>query len=482
MVTHLLNFEVMFTMKNISKSLVVFWTAITLLVTAGTSAKAQQQYVDFDVFYNELSPYGNWYNDPDYGYVWQPREAGNFQPYYTNGYWVMTEYGNTWVSNYDWGWAPFHYGRWTMGRMGWIWIPGTQWGPAWVEWRQGGGNYGWAPMAPQVQINISVGGGWVTPYDWFVFVPQRNIYSRNFYTYHRPYNHMAIYNKTIIINNYYNDRNNRPIYNYGPRGEDIRRHTGRNVPVYRVTNAETRSATHGARGNEVALYRPNVRERSASTAPRDVRSYNNSASARDDGRNGSRSGSRADNAPATAPRSTNAVNARDNRREQPATTSPSVNRNVTPNTGTRASGSVSESRGTNAPGNNRSVTAPRTDNSRQVQPRSSNAPAQRNQVAPAPRTTSPAPRATSPAPRATAPAPERSVNNMNRSSGSVRGATAAPQPRPSAPASSGTRAPGPSVNRGAVNSGRSESRPAMNRDARSSDGSFSRGQQGGSRR
>ncbi len=478
MVAHLLNFEVMFTMKNISKSLVVFWTAITLLVTAGTSAKAQQQYVDFDVFYNELSPYGNWYNDPDYGYVWQPREINNFQPYYTNGYWVMTEYGNTWVSNYAWGWAPFHYGRWTMGRMGWVWIPGTQWGPAWVEWRQGGGNYGWAPMAPQVQINISV-GGWVTPYDWFVFIPQRNIYNRNFYNYHRPYNHMAIYNKTIIINNYYNDRNNRPIYNYGPRGEDIRRHTGRNVPVYRVTNAETRSATHGARGNEVALYRPNVRERSAAAAPRDVRSYNNATSPRGNANvnnagNNNASGTRG-NAPGTEPRGTNAVNARDSRRDQPATTSPSVNRNAAPNTGTRASGNVPESRGTNAPATNRNVTAPRTDNSRQVQPRSSNAPAQRNQVAPAPRSAAPAPRAAT-------PAPERSVNNINRSSGSGRSATAAPQPRQSAPAGGGARTPSPSVNRGAVNSGRSESRPAMNstRDARPSDGGAA--SRGGSRR
>ena len=35
-----------------------------------------------------------------------------------------------------------------MGGRGWCWIPGTTWGPAWVNWRWGGGYVGWAPMAP----------------------------------------------------------------------------------------------------------------------------------------------------------------------------------------------------------------------------------------------------------------------------------------------------------------------------------------------
>lgn len=479
----------MFTMRSIRKNLAVIWTAVVILVVTGTSAKAQQQYVDFDVFYNELSPYGNWYNDADYGYVWQPRESNNFQPYYTNGYWAMTEYGNTWVSNYSWGWAPFHYGRWTLGRMGWVWIPGTEWGPAWVEWRQGGGNYGWAPMGPRVQINIAV-GGWTTPYDWFVFVPQRNIYNRNFYNYHRPYNHMAIYNKTIIINNYYNDRNNRPVYNCGPRGEDIRRHTGRNVPVYRVTNAETRSATHGARNNEIAIYRPNVRERATNSAPRDVRNYNNTGtSSRDNVGTGSRG-----NVPATG--NGNSVSPRDARRDQPATTNPSIDRSGNTATGTRGRNGSDQpvNTGTATPrieNPGRSVSGstaprsqvtpvPRTDNSREVQ---SGGNALRSQVTPVPRTDnsrqmqsgSSAPRnQVSPAPRTTTPAPDRSVNT-------------APQQRQTAPAAGGARRQdvAPSVNRGTMGGGRSESRPAMNnssRDARSSDGGAASRTQGGSRR
>ncbi|MGV3539918.1 MAG: DUF6600 domain-containing protein, partial [Rufibacter sp.] len=61
--------------------------------------------VSFQVFYDELTPYGRWIQDPDYGYVWSPRVERDFQPYASRGHWVMTEYGNTWVSDYDWGWA-----------------------------------------------------------------------------------------------------------------------------------------------------------------------------------------------------------------------------------------------------------------------------------------------------------------------------------------------------------------------------------------
>src|SRR5687768_2542773 len=87
----------------------------------------------YQEFYDDLSPYGQWINDPQYGYVWVPDAGDDFRPYFSNGYWANTDYGNTWVSNYRWGWAPFHYGRWTYSNFyGWTWIPGNVWGPAWV--------------------------------------------------------------------------------------------------------------------------------------------------------------------------------------------------------------------------------------------------------------------------------------------------------------------------------------------------------------
>ncbi len=65
----------------------------------------------------------------------------------------MTEYGWTWLSDYPWGWAPFHYGRWDFDNsFGWFWIPGNEWGPAWVTWRRANGYYGWAPMSPGINL------------------------------------------------------------------------------------------------------------------------------------------------------------------------------------------------------------------------------------------------------------------------------------------------------------------------------------------
>src|SRR5665647_822816 len=133
---------------------------------------SQPNEITYQQFYDDLSPYGYWINYPGYGYCWIPNEQG-FRPYYTNGHWVYTNYGWTWVSNYNWGWAPFHYGRW-MNNMdyGWIWVPGYEWAPAWVSWRGGGDNYGGAPLQPGMNNYM----GSIPDYDW-TFVPNRYINS-----------------------------------------------------------------------------------------------------------------------------------------------------------------------------------------------------------------------------------------------------------------------------------------------------------------
>jgi hypothetical protein len=106
----------------------------------------------YSQFESALDAYGTWVDDPVYGRVWVPSTSvvGNdFFPYATGGYWVLSEFGWTWVSDWDWGWAPFHYGRWsTLDGYGWCWIPGSVWGPAWVSWRSGGGYVGWSPLPP----------------------------------------------------------------------------------------------------------------------------------------------------------------------------------------------------------------------------------------------------------------------------------------------------------------------------------------------
>jgi hypothetical protein len=107
-------------------------------------------------FRGALSPYGSWVDDPTYGTVWVPSTSvvGNdFTPYVTDGRWAYDDQSDyTWVSDYDWGWAPFHYGRWVnIDGRGWGWIPGRRYAPAWVTWRVGApgfGFVGWSPMVP----------------------------------------------------------------------------------------------------------------------------------------------------------------------------------------------------------------------------------------------------------------------------------------------------------------------------------------------
>lgn len=219
--------------------------------------------ISFQTFYHELSPYGRWINNPQYGTVWTPYVDNGFQPYSTNGYWEMTDYGNTWVSDYDWGWAPFHYGRWSYDDYaGWFWIPGYEWGPAWVNWRSGGGYYGWAPMGPGVNINVSIN----IPSFWWVFVPQRYMCTPNWHNYWVPRNRIThIYNQTTIINNYY--RSNNRVYVAGPRRDEVAYVTRRDIPVRQIDNSRRGRVivASNSRGNDNYNSRDSYNSRSNNT-------------------------------------------------------------------------------------------------------------------------------------------------------------------------------------------------------------------------
>lgn len=210
--------------------------------------------ISFQVFYDELTPYGDWISHPVHGYIWVPYAEPGFQPYATNGYWVMSTYGNTWVSNYDWGWAPFHYGRWYFDDyLGWSWVPGYEWGPAWVNWRTGGDYYGWAPLMPGVSIHVAVN----IPTNHWVFVPKRRLISRNIYNYYVPRkNVINVYNQTTVINNTYVYNNQ--TYVSGPARREVERVTRRSVPVYTVNNSDRPGRTSVSRNN-IQVYQPAIR-------------------------------------------------------------------------------------------------------------------------------------------------------------------------------------------------------------------------------
>ena len=223
-------------------------------------ASAQQGGVNFGVFYNELSPYGQWVDYPNYGYVWIPSAESDFAPYSSNGYWIFTDYGWTWVSNYSWGWAPFHYGRWDYDDFyGWFWVPDNEWGPSWVNWRRANGYYGWAPMRPGISISVSFGGGYTVPNDRWRFVRDRD-FSRpdiNHYYINRTKNSMIIKNSSVI-NRTYTDQNRHSTYVSGPDRADVQKITGRSIQPVVIQDNE--KPGQNLRNGQLQIYRPQVQK------------------------------------------------------------------------------------------------------------------------------------------------------------------------------------------------------------------------------
>jgi hypothetical protein len=137
-------------------------------------------------FHGTLDSHGQWIEDPSYGTMWQPSasEVGSdFAPYVSGGHWGMDDDNQyVWVSDYGWGWAPFHYGRWAYGGSGWGWIPGRTYAPSWVTWRTGYpgfGYVGWAPLPPTWYwgpggVALGLGGVPVAPY---VFCGTANLFA-----------------------------------------------------------------------------------------------------------------------------------------------------------------------------------------------------------------------------------------------------------------------------------------------------------------
>ncbi len=254
-------------MKRIIKIFVISICTIAFTMAIQLQkVNAQPVSVSMQVFYDDLAPYGQWMEDPAYGYVWIPSAGMGFQPYFSDGYWVMTEYGNMWVSEYPWGWAPFHYGRWTYDNYyGWIWIPGTVWGPAWVTWRSSPGYYGWAPLGPGVTVSMAF-NSYYPPNDWWVFIPPTYIHNHHWHRYyHGPRENTVIIHQTTIVHNSYT--NNHRSYITGPNSEEIRHITHRDVPVYQVQN-ESRPGRSTVQNNAVNIYRPSVEKTDGLVAPR----------------------------------------------------------------------------------------------------------------------------------------------------------------------------------------------------------------------
>ncbi|OIR05680.1 hypothetical protein GALL_121150 [mine drainage metagenome] len=241
---------------------------------------AQNVSVDFQIFYDDLSPYGTWVDDSQYGYVWIPDVAPGFSPYATNGHWIFTDAGWTWVSDYPWGWATFHYGRWyNDGIYGPTWVPDYEWGPGWVSWRSSDEYFGWTPLRPGTSINIAYGSGHHrSDKDWR-FVQNRNFGRTDLNKYYvNVSDNGSIINNSRVINNIRTDRVRNVTYNAGPERKDAERRVGKSFKP--VTIRERNTPGHNLHNNQLNIYRPRLQNNldKPKPAPHKVASLNEAIS------------------------------------------------------------------------------------------------------------------------------------------------------------------------------------------------------------
>jgi hypothetical protein len=90
----------------------------------------------------------------------------------------------------------YHYGRWIHDRGAWFWVPGDEWAPAWVNWRYGGDDIGWAPMPPDDLVDA-----YDDDAEYWSFVPLRYIGEPEMRRYYVPRDRRTfILRETRIIN------------------------------------------------------------------------------------------------------------------------------------------------------------------------------------------------------------------------------------------------------------------------------------------
>ena len=227
-------------------------------------------------FYDSLAPYGNWISIAGYGLCWQPTACAvnpGWQPYCNSGYWINSNCGWYWASDYSWGWAPFHYGRWFHhNHWGWCWAPDTVWGPSWVSWRYTGGYCGWAPLPPTACFTagtgftcfgrpVGFGFGFGLAASSYTFVPTTCFYGYRPYYYRVPTPGVnRFFNHTVVVNQIFQDNNHR-IINRGIPVSHVASAIHASIPTVRINDTASPAGPGTGRiGRDgmLTVYRPQL--------------------------------------------------------------------------------------------------------------------------------------------------------------------------------------------------------------------------------
>lgn len=238
------------------KKLFLLLFFLQLYACSSTQHAAAQVTVGFDVFYNELSPFGRWVSHPQHGRIWYPAVHADFSPYGTDGYWAYTDAGWTWISDFSWGWAPFHYGRWLLDvNLGWGWVPDYEWSPGWVVWKRAIGFYGWAPIGPGIGIDFAFSSGYALPNNYWHFIREQDFGRNDIHNFYvHPNNYEGILHISSPIHNFHHNAFNHIKFSKGPERNEVERLAGR--PLGDIFIQESIKPIQRLENNRLDLYRP----------------------------------------------------------------------------------------------------------------------------------------------------------------------------------------------------------------------------------
>jgi len=246
--------------------------------------------LNISFFYEALYPYGNWL-DIDGEWCWRPNAMAispEWAPYCRHGHWVDSDWGWCWVSDYSWGWAPFHYGRWFRHRRhGWCWVPDYEWGPAWVAWRRGNDYCGWAPLPPHTRYVRHQGfyfSGSRAGFDFefnltlndYFFVPTRRFCDPHPWVYRvPPIRQEEVFRRTAFVRNSYGFERDH-IFNRGVPAEEISRASNRPIRPITIVHEDLKPGQEIHRGNaredRLIIYKPEISPE-APRSPAAIRSF-----------------------------------------------------------------------------------------------------------------------------------------------------------------------------------------------------------------
>ena len=267
---------------KIPKPLFPLLAAVAAFAAFGALAPAHARaQVTVSFFYDSLGPYGEWVQDPDYGYVWHPTNVDENWAPYTDGYWAYTDSGWTWVSYEDYGGVVYHYGRWTnLPGEGWVWVPGYTWAPAWVSWRTNDDYVGWAPLPPEAHWTAGIGfSTWVDArfdigpgFYSFVSVGNFGAPALGSVILSRDQNVTIINNTTNITNITVNNSN---VYVGGPSYAKLAARSSRPIPTLKLVRQGDASLVRSQggkvlshqQGNQLVVLAPKITPNSSHIAP-----------------------------------------------------------------------------------------------------------------------------------------------------------------------------------------------------------------------